>query len=91
MPWDFWRLTPAEFKLQLEAHSGREEKEWRRTAWQAANIMNVWLDKNDRVTVDDLLPKKQKQREPQTVEEQIAIAEAWVAALGGIDKRKGVH
>ena len=81
-------MTPAEFLLYLEGYKFREELAWRRTAWQTAHLLNIWLKKEDRVTVDDLLKQKETPKEPQTVEDQMRIMEAWVAALGGVDRRR---
>lgn len=80
-------MTPAELEEAIEAYQWRDEQQWRKLAWQTAYIINMWAE--EKVTIDDLL-KFEKPKEPQTLEQQIAIAEAWVAALGGIDKR-GVH
>lgn len=74
----------------MTAYGKRMDDEWQRTAWQTALIINIWLDKKDRVTVKDLLPKRHapKGGPVQTVEKQIKIAEAWVAVLGGVDMRQ---
>jgi len=91
-PFDFWKLTPAELTKQVEAYAWRDEQAWRKTAWQTAHLLNIWLKKEDRVTVDDLLPKhkeKQEQKEPMTDEQMAQNALAWAIALGASDKRKG--
>lgn len=88
---EFGEMTPAELIEQVEAYQWRDEQAWIKTAWQTAHFLNVFLKKEDRVDVEDLLPKQEKQKEPQTVDEQVAIMEMWVAALGGIDKRGEVH
>lgn len=82
-------MTPAEFLLYLEGHNWRDEQIWQRTAWQTAHIMNVWLKEKDRVTVDDLLPKKKEQKkEPMTDEQMAQNAIAWAVAMGAVDKRR---
>lgn len=82
-------MTPAEFLLYIEGYNWRDEQVWQRTAWQTANLMNVWLDKKDRVTVEDLLPKKKEQKkEPMSDEQMAQNALAWAIAMGAVDKRK---
>jgi hypothetical protein len=81
-PWDFWRFTAAEFEVRVRAYDRRNEAEWRRVAWQTAYLLNIHLREEDRVTVDDLLGRQEALKE-QTVEEQVEIMKAWVAALGG--------
>jgi hypothetical protein len=82
-------MTPAEFLLYIEGYNWRDEQVWQRTAWQTANLMNVWLDKKDRVTVEDLLPKKKEQKkEPMSDEQMARNALAWAIAMGAVDKRK---
>lgn len=87
-PWQFWRMTPLEFADYVDAWNWRDEQDWRRRAWQTAIIVNHWRKEGCELTVDDLLPKKDKHKEPQTVDQQVKIMEQWVAALGGTDKRR---
>jgi hypothetical protein len=87
-PFDFWKLTPAELTKQVEAYTWRDEQAWRKTAWQTAHLLNIWLKKEDRITVDDLL-QKEKPKEPMTDEQMAQNALAWAIALGASDKRKG--
>lgn len=82
-------MTPTEFNLQVKGYLRRDRREWERTAWQTAWLLNA-LIKDAKFTADDLLTPDNKKE--QTVDEQVQIAELWVAALGGVDKRqKGVH
>lgn len=84
-------MTPAEFLLYIEGWNWRDEQTWRRTAWQTAHIINHWRKERDRVTVDDILPKrkgKQEQKEPMTDEQMAENAMAWALALGAVDNRK---
>ena len=75
--------------LYAEGYQWRDEQVWQRTAWQTANLMNVWLDKKDHVTVEDLLPKKKEQKkEPMSDEQMAQNALAWAIAMGAVDKRK---
>lgn len=87
LPWDFWNMTPAEFLLQVKAHNWREDQAWQKLAWQTAHIMNVWLKKEDRVSIDDLLPKKQEPKEEMTDEQMAQNVIAWALALGAEDRR----
>lgn len=52
-PWDFWRLTLRELNLRAGAHAENEQSEWKRTAWLAANVINLFADKL--VSADELL------------------------------------
>lgn len=40
-PDEFWRSTPGELRNLIEGYKWREEREWERIAWLAANIMNA--------------------------------------------------
>ncbi len=89
-PWDFWRLTPAEFYQQIESHNKREENELKKLAWQTVIIVNHWRKESDLLTVDDLLPKKKEPKREMTDEEMAQNALAWAIALGAEDRRE-VH
>ena len=80
-------MTPAEFLLQVDGHKARDEHSWRKMAWQTAHLLNIWLKKQDRVTVEDLL-KKNEPKPPMTDDHMAENAIAWAIALGGVDKRK---
>lgn len=54
-PWDFWRLTAAEFAATADGYRRRTDRELERLAWQTANLMNVHLKKKDRMTMQKLL------------------------------------
>jgi hypothetical protein len=76
--------------LQIKGYLKRDKLALERTAWQTAWLLNA-LIKDAKFTVDDLLVSDRKPK-LQTVDEQVQIAELWVAALGGTDNRqKGVH
>ena len=81
-------MTPAEFLLYAEGYQWRDEQTWQRVAWQTANLMNVWLKKEDQLTVNDLLPKREKPKEPMTDQQMANNMIAWALALGAEDKRK---
>ena len=58
----------------VEGYNLRVEHEMRRLAWHAANVMNVHLKKQHRVTVDQLLGKGKRsmtQEEKQTEFEKL--------------------
>jgi len=44
----------------LDGYQYRADIEMHRIAWHAANVMNVHLKRNNRVTVDKLLGKKRE-------------------------------
>lgn len=79
-------MTPAEFLRHVEGWAWRDEQAWRKTAWQTAHALNIWLKPEERVTVDDLL-QQEKPKEEQTPEQQAEIMAQWVAVLGGTDRR----
>ncbi len=54
-PDEFWELTYAEFEQMVKGYELRQEMEMQRTAWLAANLMNVHLKR--KVTVQQLLGK----------------------------------
>jgi hypothetical protein len=57
-PWEFDRLTPGEFSDMLNGYKEKVEAEKFRCAWMVANLVNVHLDKSNKVSIDDLLGKK---------------------------------
>lgn len=63
LPFQFWMLTPAEFDKMMQGYSRREEREWERTAWLAAHIVNMSgkMTKKD-VTIDILLGRKPRKK-----------------------------
>lgn len=79
-PWEFWRLTHAEFLDLIEGHKARIDQELERFAWHAANVMNVHLKK--KVTVKKLLGKEKK---PQTREQKLLELEKLKAAVKKIE------
>ena len=79
-------MTPVELEERMRAHEWQEKRAWEKLAWQTALIVNHWRKEGHLLSVEDLLPGEPKPE--QTIDEQIAIAEQWVAALGGIDRRK---
>lgn len=40
-PWEFWELTPAEFRLMVKGYRRRHDLTWERTAWVVAKLMNI--------------------------------------------------
>lgn len=70
MPDQFWRLTPFEFKLKMQAHNEVKvdiiERKQEMTAWAVAHLMNISGKqlKND-ITVDELLGRKKKKTKTQ--------------------------
>jgi hypothetical protein len=91
LPWQFWRMTPAEFLIYIEGFRWREDQNWQRTAWQTVLIVNHWRKKEDHLTIDDLLPEQRKNKqikEPATDEQMAETMIAWALALGAEDRRK---
>lgn len=41
MPWEFWPLTPYEVSVLMHGAAECEQREWERTAWLAALLMNI--------------------------------------------------
>ena len=73
LPNDFWKLTPSEFVLMLEAHAQEQERYWdtlhHLLAWHAANIMNACGHLKNPVDVDKLLGNKKKGKRKHKTEE----------------------
>lgn len=58
-PGDYWRLTPAELSDMLVGAAGRTEREWERTAWMTAHLLNIaGKSLRQAATVDRLLGRK---------------------------------
>ena len=54
-PWEFWRLTPREFRLMLEGFRRRQDRRWGVAAWLALHIRAPYEKKNSKTTVETLL------------------------------------
>jgi len=80
-PSGFWRLTLREIGVILEGVASRLKREHNDRAWLAWHIEALARQKKLPKLKDltPAAPKKGKRR--QTVEEQIAIAHRWTAAL----------
>ena len=59
-PWEFDRLTPGEFSDMLQGYKEKVEAEIFRCAWMVANLVNVHLDRNNKVSIGDLLGEKEQ-------------------------------
>ena len=56
-------MTAAELEELIDGYIWRDEREMHRTAWLAANLMNMWRGKGaSRVTPEKLLGPKRKKR-----------------------------
>lgn len=87
-------MTPAEFSLSVRGYNWREEREWRRVAWQTVWIVNHWRKEENQLAIGDILPEHEpKQKEPMADEQMAQNALAWALMLGAEDKRasKGVQ
>jgi hypothetical protein len=42
LPWDFWRMTPAELDERREGARRQDEREWERAAWMVRCILGAW-------------------------------------------------
>ena len=81
-PWEFDRLTPGEFTDILEGFNTRQEMEYQRTAWLAANLMNLHLKR--KVTAAKLLGKHKK-RDTRTKEQKRAELDEVKRLLGEVN------
>lgn len=61
-PEQFFELAPWEFRLMLRSASQRLQGERRERVTMLANLMNCWLGRGDKVTVDELLGVQSKGR-----------------------------
>lgn len=58
-PWEFQRMTPAEFTQAVEGYHRRQEREWERTAWLVQHMYVPHLKKGKKPpTIDALLGRK---------------------------------
>lgn len=46
MPWEFWRLTPREFRLRLDGFFRREDRSWQKVAVLGGWILSPYTPKN---------------------------------------------
>lgn len=52
---DFYRLTMVEYHYVAKGFLLRDEREWQRTRWLAALLVNIQLPKNSKVDPEDLI------------------------------------
>jgi hypothetical protein len=45
MPWQYERLTPAEFLTVVDGYHRRQEHEWYRAAWMVSHLLAAWTKK----------------------------------------------
>lgn len=62
MPWEFWKLTPAEFLGKLTSYHRRLSEGTRKQAWAVATVINACGHLKEPVTVDELLGLKRSTR-----------------------------
>jgi len=60
MPEQFYGLTIREYSLMTNGYVEANNNKLETYAWMVTNLMNVHLQKKDRVKVSDLLPKDDK-------------------------------
>ena len=77
----FWRLTAREISVILDASASRLKREHNDRAWMVWHIEALSRAKKLPKLKDLTHGATQKQTRRQTVEEQIAIAHRWTAAL----------
>ncbi|CAM3876780.1 hypothetical protein COLU111180_11990 [Cohnella lubricantis] len=66
-----------------EGYNLRVEAEMQRLAWHAANLMNVHLKKQHRVTADQLLGKGKKRMTPEDRESGVQKLREQIARMKG--------
>lgn len=67
-PQEFWGnphdistgMTLREFDLYVQGVQRKLEREQHLVAWHCANLMNCWISKGSKITVNKLLGKKEK-------------------------------
>lgn len=77
----FWRLTLREISLILEGEQARFIREHDERAWVVWHIEALSRSGKKFPPLKKML-YKQARKKRQTVDEQVAIAQAWTAALG---------
>jgi hypothetical protein len=63
LPWQFWKMTPAELNAYVIGSRTRNEWAMERAAWMVSHLMNISgksIKKGKHVTPDKLLGKKPK-------------------------------
>lgn len=60
-PERFWQTTPAELIALVNGYAWRQQREREQAAWMVANIVNVWLPRSNKVSIDELLGHKREQ------------------------------
>jgi hypothetical protein len=51
----FWRMTPADLRENVEVHRRRQTQAMERTAWLAHHVMSAFLGSKHTPTIDRLL------------------------------------
>ncbi|WP_315920442.1 hypothetical protein [Mesorhizobium sp. SP-1A] len=77
----FWRLTLREIAVILEGEAGRVRRGQNDRAWLAWHVEALARSKKLPKLKDMMHDAPQKRARRQTVEEQIAIAHRWTAAV----------
>lgn len=87
---EFWRQTPFETKLAIEAATAREKRAYRRELWAAWHV--VWIDRNAvkrMPSLTDMLARLDKPApkltDPDEMLRQIVLINS---SFGGADLRK---
>lgn len=86
-----YHISEADFKTlslrQLNAlvHRYHEEERMKdlRVAAIRCTLVNCFRTRKQPYKIEDFMPKKQQPTAPQTMETQLAMVQAWNAALGG--------
>lgn len=86
---EFWALTPRQFNLLVERHEEAQTAQFKRDALFFGSVicaqLNLWRGKHDPALKPvDIFPGiLGEPKEPQTLEQQVAIFEMWKAAWPG--------
>ena len=63
-PWEFQRMTPAEFAQVVAGYERRQEREWERVAWLVMHMYAPHMGKHKKPpSVDKLLGRKPRMQE----------------------------
>lgn len=72
-------MTFREFELYLQGHEEWWERVMELLAWTQANLINIQISRGKKLTVDDLLPRRVKQKRRQDPDAVVPVDNSFEA------------
>ena len=91
---DFWDLTFAQFDVLSQQYIEEQKKLDSRTALICAVLANINRNpkkKSKAFTVEDFMPKYERERQVKSAEEMLETVKLWNTILGGNEAKNKVN